>query len=216
MTTPTKNAIEALAIQPNAELTHAAVDLFGASMKPSCWSSPPDTTSAQAKIGMELGVYDVIGAYCPGPPPTFGKYANCHVERRCFECEQACDGEGALVNLATSQTRPTLIVLAGGSLSYPTWLRVVVIDPGKRWSGGIFIPVTFRHQRGVVLEPESGGTSLVVTAEELLVTEIMTGKPWLLAAFDRARLSFVTALRRYLWSDQEVTGDIKAVAGQGA
>ena len=185
-------------------------------MTPRCWSSSPDTSSAQAKIRMEIGVYDVIGAYCPGPPPTFGKYANCHVERRCVECEQACDGEGAFVNLATSQTRPTLIVLAGGSLSYPTWLRVVVIDPGKRWSGGIFIPVTFRHQRGVVLEPENGGTSLVVTVEELLVTEIATGKPWLVAAFDRARLSFVTALLRYLWSDQKVTGEVRDVAGKGA
>ncbi len=185
-------------------------------MTPGCQSSSSDKGPQQAQVRMELGVYDVIGAYTPGPPPTFGKYANCHVERRCVGCEHECGGEGALVKLATSQTRPTLIVLAGGSLSYPTWLRVVVIDPGKRWSGGIFIPVTFRHQRGVVLEPENGGTRLVVTAEELLVTEITTGKPWLVAAFDRARLSFCTAVRRNLWSDREDTGDVRAVAGQGA
>ncbi len=211
-----EQAFASLGIQPHAELTRAAVELFGGPMTPECRSSSTYTRSSQAKTRMELGIYDLIGAHCAGSPPSFGKYDNCHVERRCLGCESGCGGERAFLDLPTSQARPTLLVLVGGSLSHPSWLRVLVIDPGKRWSGGIFIPVSFRYQRGVVLEPENGGTSLVVTAEGLLVTETHNGKPWLVAAFDRARLSFCSALNRYLQPGIEGTGHSDAVARLGA
>ncbi|WP_426169664.1 hypothetical protein [Sandarakinorhabdus sp. DWP1-3-1] len=211
-----EQALEAMGIRPHAELTHSAVELFGDPMTPECQSSPTVGRSSQAGIHMELGVYDVVGAHCASSPPTFGKYANCHVERRCLGCEEGCAGEGALLDFAASEPRPILLVLVGGSLLHPSWLRVVVLDHGKRWNGGVFIPVTFRHQRGVVLEPESGGACLVVTAEGLLVTETNTGKPWLVSAFDRARFSFCSALSRFRQPDSEVTGHPHAFEGQGS
>ena len=197
-------------------LTHAAIELFGGPMMPDSGPALRKTQPSQADVQIELGIYDVIGAHVLGFPPSFGRYDNCHAERRCLGCERSCGGEKGLVDLAESRGRPLLLVLVGGRPGYPTWLRVIAIDPGKGWSGSIFAPVSFRHQRGVVLEPVSGGACLVVTAEGLLVSELKPGKPWLVAAFDRARLSFCASLHRSRALVDDAAGGFGDFEGFGA
>ena len=195
--TPRQHSL--LAAEPDRILTAAAARLIAAPLAVEVVFEPESTTVPQHFA--RVGPYDVTGAYLPDEAPGFGEYANCDPRRRCVGCGGGCGDELRFIHHTADRARTLLLVVAGGSPTWPAWLRVAVIQPGCVWFGTSYVPAIYLNTSGIILANEAGGQSLGIGPRRLSALGPLTSPPWRISAIDSALHLFRSAVREQITPD---------------
>lgn len=185
-----------LRAEPDAVLTAAAARLIAAPW-PAEASAEPVSRSSPHYVA-EVGPYDVAGAFLAAGQSGFGEYENCDPRRRCVGCAGGCGDELRFKRHAADRNRTLLLVVAGGSPTWPAWLRVALIEPGCVWSGTSYVPAIYRNTPGLVLASEAGGQSFGVGPRRLAALGPQISPPWRISAIDSALHLFRSAVREQI------------------
>lgn len=185
-----------LAAEPDRILTAAAARLIAAPLAVEAVFEPESNSVAQHVA--QVGPYDVAGAYLPDDASGFGNYANCDPRRRCAGCAEGCGDELRFVQHTAESARTLLLVVAGGSPTWPAWLRIAVMDPGCVWNGSTYVPAIYHNTSGLVLVNEAGGQALGVGSRKLSALGPQISPPWRISAVDSALHLFRSAVREQI------------------
>ena len=188
-----------LAAEPDRILTAAAARLIAAPLAVAADFEPESTTVPQHFA--RVGPFDVIGAYLPAGATGFGCYANCDPRRRCLGCGEGCGDELRFVQHTEDSARTLLLVVAGGSPTWPYWLRIAIMEPGRAWIGSTYVPAIYHDTSGLVLVNEAGGQALCVGSRKLSALGPQISPPWRISAIDSALHLFRSAVREQITPD---------------
>ena len=188
-----------LAADPDRILTAAAARLIAAPWPAESTAVASATSASCAPYCVaEVGPYDVSGAFLAEESVGFGEYSNCDPRRRCVGCAGGCGDELRFIHHTAERKRTLLLVIAGGSPTWPQWLRVAIIEPGSVWPGSRYVPAIYRNTSGLVLASESGGQSLGVGPRRLAALGPQISPPWRISAIDSALHLFRSAVREQI------------------
>lgn len=188
-----------LAADPDRILTAAAARLIAAPWPAESFAAVSAASAGHAPYCVaEVGPYDITGAFLADGSAGFGEYSNCDPRRRCVGCAAGCGDELRFIDHIAERKRTLLLVVAGGSPTWPQWLRVAIIGPGSVWLGTSYVPSIYRNTSGLVLASESGGQSFEVGPRRLAALGPQISPPWRISAIDSALHLFRSAVREQI------------------